>query len=105
MFTKNLTNPAYGEARLGAERAATELDVQVLHFVLQKGDDADEQKELIEQALAIEPCLDAFVLSPMHLTKVNPAIPKITPRAAQKRNEIETAKWGAVISTANIKRN
>lgn len=77
VFTKNLTNPAYGAARLGAERAAAQLGAEVLHFVPEKGDDPEEQSALIDQALALNPQPDAFVLSPVHASKVDPAIRRI----------------------------
>lgn len=77
VFTKNLTNPAYGAARLGAERAAAQFGAEVLHFVPQKGDDPEEQSALIDQALALTPRPDAFVLSPVHATRVDPAIRRI----------------------------
>ena len=80
VFTKNLTNPAYGAARLGAERAAARLGAEVTHFVPQKPDDPEEQSALIEQALA-QP-FDAYVLSPVHATRVDSAIRRI---AAQGR--------------------
>lgn len=77
VFTKNLTNPAYGAARLGAERAAAAFGAEVLHFVPQKGDDPQEQSALIERALALTPRPDAFVFSPVHASKVDPAIRRI----------------------------
>lgn len=77
VFTKNLTNPAYAAARLGAERAAAQFGVEVLHFVPVKGDDPEEQSALIDQALALSPPPDAFVLSPVHATRVDPAIRRI----------------------------
>jgi len=77
VFTKNLSNPAYAAARLGAERAAQLFGAEVLHFVPRKGDDPEEQIALIEQALALEPRPDAFVLSPVHASKVDPAIRRI----------------------------
>jgi ribose transport system substrate-binding protein len=77
VFTKNLTNPAYGAARLGAERAGAALHAEVLHFVPDRGDDSDEQSALIDQALALNPRPDAFVLSPVHASQVDPAIRRI----------------------------
>lgn len=77
VFTKNLTNPAYGAARLGAERAAAALGADVLHFVPKKGDDPQEQSELVDQALALQPPPDAFVFSPVHASKVDPAVRRI----------------------------
>lgn len=75
VFTKNRTNPAYAAARLGADRAAERLGAQTLHFVPVRGDDPDEQSELIDQALAMR--VDAFVLAPVHPTRVNAAIARI----------------------------
>jgi ribose transport system substrate-binding protein len=77
VFTKNLTNPAYGAARLGADRAAAQLGAEVLHFVPVTGDDPQEQSALIDQALALIPRPDAFVLSPVHASDVDPAIRRI----------------------------
>ena len=77
VFTKNYTNPAYGAARLGAERAAALFGDEVLHFVPKKGDDPVEQSALIAEALALSPRPDAFVFSPVHATKVDPAIRQV----------------------------
>jgi len=77
VFTKNLSNPAYLAARLGADRAGLALEAEVLHFVPQKGDDPEEQSALIDQALALSPRPDAFVFSPVHATRVNDAVRRI----------------------------
>ncbi len=74
VFTKNHTNPAYGAARLGAERAAAALGAQVQHFVPETPDDPVQQSALIAQALRQAPRPDAFVLSPVHPTRVDDAI-------------------------------
>lgn len=74
VFTKNFTNPAYGAARLGAERAAAALGAQVLHFVPERPDDPQQQSALVAQALQCDPRPDAFVLSPVHPTRVDDAI-------------------------------
>jgi ribose transport system substrate-binding protein len=75
VFTKNRTNPAYGAARSGADRAAKLLGAQTVHFVPVKGDDPDEQSALVDQALAMRP--DAIVFTPVHATRVNAAIGRI----------------------------
>lgn len=78
VFTKNYSNPAYGAARLGAERAAAALGgVEVLHFVPQTPDDPTQQRALIAEALALRPLPDAFVFSPVHATEVDPAIRRV----------------------------
>lgn len=102
VFTKNLTNPAYGAARLGAERAAASYGAEVLHFVPKKGDDPEEQSALIERALALQPRPDAFVLSPVHASKVNPAIRKITAAGIPMVgfvNPIEAAPMAGYVSS------
>jgi ribose transport system substrate-binding protein len=75
VFTKNLTNPAYEAARLGADRAAAWLGAQTMHFVPAKGDDPQEQSALVDEALALAP--DAFVFTPVHATLVDAAIAHI----------------------------
>jgi ribose transport system substrate-binding protein len=72
VFTKNLLNPAYEGARLGADRAAARLGATTAHYVPQEPDDPVEQTALIEKALAESP--DAFVLVPAHPTAVSDAI-------------------------------
>ncbi|MBU0588300.1 MAG: sugar ABC transporter substrate-binding protein [Gammaproteobacteria bacterium] len=102
VFTKNLTNPAYAAARLGAERAAAQLGAEVLHFVPQKGDDPDEQRALIDEALALSPRPDAFVLSPVHASKVDPAIRRVAAAGIPMIgfvNPIDAAPMAAYVSS------
>ena len=75
VFTKNRTNPAYAAARLGAERTAQRMGARVVHYVPHRPDDAGEQIELIDEALAARPAACALV--PAHPTAVNAAIRKI----------------------------
>lgn len=77
VFTKNYTNPAYAAARLGAARAAAALGAELLHFVPRTPDDAQEQGALVDQALALLPRPDAFVLSPVHPTAVDDPIRRV----------------------------
>lgn len=80
VFTKNLTNPAYGAARLGAERAAALWGHEVMHFVPQQADNPEEQSALIDQALALATPPDAILISPVHPTKVDEALRRIAVR-------------------------
>jgi ribose transport system substrate-binding protein len=75
VFTKNRINPAYAAARLGADRAAAEFGAQTVHFVPLEPDNPEQQAALIRDALAQAP--DAFVLAPVHPTRVNEAIRSI----------------------------
>jgi ribose transport system substrate-binding protein len=72
VFTKNLSNPAYAAARLGAERAAALLGAEVKHYVPQTPDDPVQQSALLHEAIAARP--DAIVLTPVHPTRVDAAI-------------------------------
>lgn len=75
MFTKNRINPAYAAARLGAAKVAKRFGAETLDFVPETPDDVDQQIRLIDQALGQRP--DAFVLAPVHPTRVNEALRRI----------------------------
>jgi ribose transport system substrate-binding protein len=75
VFTKNRTNPAYAAARLGAARTAKRLGAETLDFVPETPDDVAQQIRLIDEALAMRP--DAFVVAPVHPTKVDDALRRI----------------------------
>ena len=75
VFTKNLSNPAYAAARIGAERAAALFGAQVRHYVPEIPDDPVQQAALVAQALAEVP--DAFVFAPVHATKLDGAVADI----------------------------
>ncbi len=72
VFTKNLLNPAYEGARLGADRAAARHGATTAHYVPDKPDDPEQQSLLIHRAISQHP--DAIVLVPTHPTAVNDAI-------------------------------
>ncbi len=76
VFTKNRSNPAYEAARIGADRAAARLGARIEHYVPEVPDDADQQSALVEQALERKP--DAFVFTRVHLTRVEPALDRVT---------------------------
>lgn len=97
-------------ARLGADRAAKAFGAQ--HYVPVKGDDPDEQSALIDEALALRP--DAFVLTPVHATRVNAAIAdqcrpssKNVPRqiAAAATTEVDSSLFWGDRTKALRKRN
>ena len=72
VFTKNLLNPAYHAARVGADRTAARLGAKTLHFVPQRADDIEQQIALLAQAREQHP--DAFVFVPVHDSAVDEAI-------------------------------
>jgi ribose transport system substrate-binding protein len=61
VFTKNTTNPAYDNFRLGADKAAAAMGARTRHYVPNKPDNVDEQKVLVEQVLRDRPDLVLFV--------------------------------------------
>jgi ribose transport system substrate-binding protein len=61
VFTKNTTNPAYENFRLGADKAAAALGARSRHYVPNEPDNVDEQKALVAQALLDKPDLILFV--------------------------------------------
>jgi ribose transport system substrate-binding protein len=75
VFTKNLSNPAYRAARLGADRAAAVFGDRVSHFVPATPDDPQQQIAMLDEALALRP--DAIALSPVHATLIDPAIRRV----------------------------
>lgn len=75
VFTKNLLNPAYAAARLGADRIAAQFGAVAVHYVPRVPDDADEQNTLIRRA--IDEGADAIALSAVHPTRVNAAVAEI----------------------------
>jgi len=75
VFTKNRLNPAYYAARLGADRVAARMGAATVHYVPQQPDNVDEQRALIDVALAARPA--AFVFVPVHGTHMDAAVRKI----------------------------
>jgi ribose transport system substrate-binding protein len=61
VFTKNTTNPAYENFRLGADKAAAAMGARTRHYVPNKPDNVDEQTALVAQALHDKPDLVLFV--------------------------------------------
>lgn len=61
VFTKNLTNPAYANARIGADKAAIAAGARTQHYVPDKPDDVEQQKALVDKALLDKPDLVVFI--------------------------------------------
>ncbi len=75
VFTKNRINPAYHGARLAADRMAARFGARTVHYVPETPDDPDEQRALVDRALAEG--ADAIAFNPAHPTKVNDAVKRI----------------------------
>lgn len=72
VFTKNLVNPGYQSARIGADRVAQRLGATTTHYVPAAPDNVEEQSALIGRAVVERP--DAVLFVPVHETAVNEAI-------------------------------
>ena len=64
VFTKNFTNPAYENFRIGADKIAKAANARVIHYVPKKPDDVDEQTAEVEQSLKDRP--DIILFTPVH---------------------------------------
>jgi ribose transport system substrate-binding protein len=61
VFTKNFTNPAYENFRIGADKIAAAAGAHTRHYVPKKPDNVDEQTALVAQAIADKPDLVLFI--------------------------------------------
>lgn len=73
-FVKNVTNPFWKACRIGAEKAAKELGVNIEHVAPTKPDNIEEQTRLVEDWIVRKP--DAFVFVPVDYKALVPSIQK-----------------------------
>jgi len=73
-FVKNLSNPNWLAARIGAEKAAKELGVKLEHVAPTKPDNIEEQTRLTEDWLVKKP--DGFVFVPVDFKALVPSVQK-----------------------------
>lgn len=76
VFTKNVTNPWQKAVRVGAERAAAEYGVEVVHAVPTKPDNIEEQTRLVEDWIVRKPA--AFVFVPVDPNALIPSVQKVS---------------------------
>ncbi len=74
VITKNKDNPAYAGARLGVDRLASRYGTTVRHYVPDTPDDIEEQRTLIEAAIADQP--DAIAMVPAHASALDDTVRK-----------------------------
>src|SRR5437870_10047051 len=63
VFTKNQTNPFFQTVRMGADNAAKQLNVKVVHYIPTKSDSIPEQMSQVEDVVTKHP--DAVVFVPV----------------------------------------
>ncbi len=74
MFVKNLSNPNFRAARIGADKAAKELGVKLEHVSPTKPDNIEEQTRLTEDWLVKKP--DGFLFVPVDFKALIPTVQK-----------------------------
>jgi ribose transport system substrate-binding protein len=74
VFTKNVTNPFWKSARVGADKAGKDLNVIIEHAAPTKPDNIEEQTRLVEDWIVKKP--DGFVFVPVDYKAMVPAIQK-----------------------------
>src|SRR6266536_3543299 len=75
-FVKNVTNPFWKGCRIGAEKAAKELGVNLEVVAPTKPDNIEEQTRLVEDWIVKKP--DSFVFVPVDYQALVPSIQKAT---------------------------
>lgn len=75
-FVKNVTNPFWKGCRIGADKAAKDLGVNIEHVAPTKPDNIEEQTRLVEDWIVKKP--DAFVFVPVDYQALVPSIQKAT---------------------------
>jgi ribose transport system substrate-binding protein len=73
-FVKNVTNPNWKYARIGAEKAAKALGITIEHVAPTKPDNIEEQTRLVEDWIVKKP--DGFVFVPVDYKALVPSVQK-----------------------------
>lgn len=73
-FVKNVTNPNWKYARIGAEKAVKELNIKIEHVAPTKPDNIEEQTRLTEDWTVRKP--DGFVFVPVDFKALVPTVQK-----------------------------
>src|SRR5690606_20979407 len=74
-FVKNVTNPFWKACRIGAEKAAKDLNLDLEVVAPTKPDNIEEQTRLVEDWIVKKP--DAFVFVPVDFKALVPSIQKV----------------------------
>ena len=93
LIAKNRNNPAYEGARIGAVRVAAEHGATIEFDAPETADDIDEQRVLIEAALAAD--VDGFVVIPAHETTLEQTWRRIKERGLPLAHVVDETTGGA----------
>jgi ribose transport system substrate-binding protein len=96
VFTKNQTNPYFQSVRLGAERAAADGDVSLVHYIPTRPDSIPEQMSEIEDAITKR--VDAVVFIPVDSRAMVPGVRRMNAANIPVVNLIDPAEGGEFVS-------
>jgi ribose transport system substrate-binding protein len=95
-FTKNQTNPYFQSIREGADSAARELDVSVVHFVPTKPDSIPEQMSQVEDVVVRRP--DAVAFIPVDAKAMVPGVERINAAGIPVVNVTDRSAGGEFVA-------
>ena len=96
VFTKNQTNPFFQTVRLGADNAAKQMNVTVVHYIPTKPDSIPEQMSQVEDVVTKKPSAVVFV--PVDSKAMVPAVQKMNAAGIPIINIVDHSMGGDVVS-------
>lgn len=96
VFTKNQTNPYFQSVRLGADRAARQMNVDVVHYVPTKPDSIPEQMSQIEDVITKRP--EGVVFVPVDSKAMVPGVQRMNAAKVPVVNIIDPSAGGEFVS-------
>src|SRR5438874_12478824 len=95
VFTKNQTNPFFQTVRMGADNAAKQLNVKVVHYIPTKPDSIPEQMSQAEDVVTKHP--DAVVFVPVDSKAMVPAVQKMNAAGIPVINIVDHSLGGDIV--------
>jgi ribose transport system substrate-binding protein len=96
VFTKNQTNPFFQTVRLGAESAAKQQNVRIVHYIPTKPDSIPEQMSQVEDAIIKRPA--AIVFIPVDSKAMVPGVQKMNAANIPVINIVDHSTGGQLVS-------
>lgn len=96
VFTKNQTNPYFQMVRLGADSAAAQLNVRVVHYVPTTADSIPDQMNQVEDAVTKRP--DAVVFIPVDFKAMAPGVKRFNDAGIPVVNITDKVESGDIVS-------
>jgi len=96
VFTKNQTNPYFQMVRLGADNAAAQMHVRVIHYVPTTADSIPGQMNQVEDAVTKRP--DAVVFIPVDFKALAPGVKRFNDAGIPVVNITDKVESGDIVS-------